>query len=520
MSFLITIYILAALLLALYAFNAWLLTFLYYKHRHESPPSPPRRQDEELPPVTVQLPVFNEALVVERLIDAAVALEYPDELLQIQVLDDSTDETTGLAQEFVEYYRTRGVNITLIHRADRAGFKAGALSRGLKSASGEIIVIFDADFVPHPDFLRQTVPHFAANPTVGIIQTRWGHLNRWYSWLTAAQALALDGHFAVEQTARNRSGLLINFNGTAGLWRRSCIEEAGGWQGDTISEDFDLSYRAQLAGWHCLFLRDVVAPAEIPPQLAAFKRQQFRWAKGSIQCLKKLGWRVARSSLAWPAKLQALVHISSYMVHPLMVVLALITPLLMMGEGTANIRFPLLYLSLLSLGPPTLYFVAQYSLNAQEWKRNYKAMPLLILLGSGIALSNTKAVVEALLGVGSVFRRTPKFNVNATTDRWQNSRYRLPFDGLAVAELVFALYSLLGAWFAAANGHLFAVPFILLYGLGFGYVGWLGLWDARLDLRQLFKLRRGQNSGPTRGASLTGAKVKGTTKVQSVNVHR
>jgi cellulose synthase/poly-beta-1,6-N-acetylglucosamine synthase-like glycosyltransferase len=484
MSILVVIYVAAALLLAVYAFNAWLLTFLYFKHRHNSPPCPPPLLNSDLPAVTVQLPIFNEALVVERLIEAIVQLDYPAHLLQIQVLDDSTDETTAIAAKLVDLHRRRGLNIELIHRADRSGFKAGALKKGLETATGEFIAIFDADFVPQPDFLRQVVPYFLNQPEVGIIQTRWGHLNRWYSWLTAAQALALDGHFAIEQTARNRTGLMINFNGTAGMWRRACIEDAGGWQGDTISEDFDLSYRAQLVGWTCLFLRDVVAPAEIPPQLAAFKRQQFRWAKGSIQCLKKLGWRVLWSHLAWPVKLQALAHISSYLVHPLMVALALATPILTMDESTAKVRFPLIYLSLLSLGPPLLYAVAQASLHPHHWQKHYKAMPLLVLIGSGIAVSNTKAVIEALLGVGNIFRRTPKFNVNSSTERWQNSIYRLPLDGWVAGELTLAIYSLIGAWLAYHNGHGFAVPFILMYAFGFGYVGLQGLWDARVELQQ------------------------------------
>lgn len=519
MSILIIIYILAALLLAVYAFNAWLLTALYARHRRDIPHPPPAQlAGADLPSVTVQLPIFNETLVVERLIDAVVQLDYPRRRLQIQVLDDSTDETTQIAQAWVDMYRLQGVNIELIHRRDRTGFKAGALKNGLATASGELIAIFDADFVPQPDFLRRTVPYFATHPKVGIIQTRWGHLNRWYSWLTAAQALALDGHFAIEQTARHRAGLLMNFNGTAGLWRRACIEEAGGWQGDTISEDFDLSYRAQLIGWQCLFLRDVVAPAEIPPQLAAFKRQQFRWAKGSIQCLKKLGWRVLWSRLAWPVKLQALVHISSYLVHPLMVALALITPILMMGEGT-KIRFPLIYLSLLSLGPPILYAVAQMSLHPGEWRRHYKAMPLLILLGSGIAVSNTKAVIEAFLGVGNVFRRTPKFNVNRAGDAWQHSIYRLPLDGLALGELGLALYSLLGAWFALTNGHQFAVPFILLYTFGFGYVGLQGVWDARAELWQWFRLSIDRGGAEKTSETANSSKVR-RTGVQTFHVHR
>ncbi|HMR66257.1 MAG TPA: glycosyltransferase family 2 protein [Anaerolineae bacterium] len=484
MSILVTIYVIAALLLALYGFNAWILTGLFFAQRRSKPPADPSLPQAKFPAITVQLPIYNEALVVERLIDAVVKLDYPASRLQIQVLDDSTDETTAIAERRVKMYRRRGVNIQLVHRAHRAGFKAGALKNGLETATGTLIAIFDADFVPDPNFLKQTVSYFAANPQLGLLQTRWGHLNRSYSWLTLAQGLALDGHFAVEQVARNRGGLLINFNGTAGLWRRACIEAAGGWQGDTISEDFDLSYRAQLAGWQCLFLPDVVAPAEIPPQLAAFKRQQFRWAKGSIQCLKKLGWSVLRSDLSWWVKFQAIIHLSSYLAHPLMVVLALVTPLLMLGEGTDNVRFPLIYLSLISLGPPFLYLVAQISLYPRQWRRHYRAMPLLILLGSGVALSNTKAVIEAVLGIGHVFRRTPKFNVRTATERWQESPYRLPVDSLVVGELALALYSLLGAVIAALNGHQFAVPFILLYTLGFGYVGLLGVWEARRELRR------------------------------------
>lgn len=488
MSILIVIYIATALLLAVYAFNAWVLTALFLKNRRTTPPLERGEQRENLSSVTVQLPIFNELLVVERLIEAVARLDYPARLLQIQVLDDSTDETTEIALAKVVEYRQRGLDIELLHRNDRTGFKAGALKYGLETATGEFIAIFDADFVPEPDFLQQTVPYLVANPQLGFVQTRWGHLNRDYSYLTATQALAMDGHFVVEQTGRNRSGLMMGFNGTAGVWRRACIEAAGGWQGDTIAEDLDLSYRAQLAGWHCLFLPDVVAPAEIPPQLAAFKRQQFRWAKGSIQCLKKLGWQVWRAPLPWSVKLEALIHLSNYLAHPLMVILAIITPILMLTGGPAHIHFPLIYLSLLSLGPPLMYAVAQVTLYPNTWRRHYKVMPLLIFLGSGIALSNTKAVLEAWLGVGNMFRRTPKFNVTTSGDRWHHSAYRLPVDGLVLGELGLSFYSLLSAGIAMASGNQFAVPFILLYVFGFGYVSLQGLWEARLIKR--FKVER------------------------------
>ncbi|MEM7344516.1 MAG: cellulose synthase family protein, partial [Chloroflexota bacterium] len=484
MTLLIIIYIGAALSLAIYALNSWVLTALYLKHRGDSPPrveTGAAINEDNLPAVTVQLPVFNETFVVERLIDAVVKLDYPADRLQIQVLDDSTDASIDIALARVNHYQKQGVDITLIHRRDRTGFKAGALKNGLNSAKGEFVAIFDADFIPNADFLKETVPYLVADPNLGFVQTRWGHVNRDYSRLTAAQSIALDGHFVIEQTARNRAGLFINFNGTEGVWRQACIEDAGGWQGDTISEDFDLSYRAELKGWQCLYLPHVVAPAEIPPQLAAFKRQQFRWAKGSIQCLKKLGWRILWSRLSLGVKLEALIHLSSYLLHPFMTILAITTPIFVMTGASETIRFPLMYLSLLSLGPPVLFAVAQASLYPTGWLRRYKAMGLLVFLGSGIALSNTKAVIEALLGTGNVFRRTPKFNVTSTADQWEDNVYRLPLDWMVVGELALSAYSLLGAWMAASRGYQFAVPFILLYAVGFGYVGLQGIWDERFS---------------------------------------
>jgi len=484
MFILAILYVIAAMWLAIYAFNAYVLTGLFLKNRHNKKTNEPHTyQYYTLPPVTVQLPIFNEALVVERLINTIVKLDYPSALLQIQVLDDSTDETTEIARALVEKHRQNGINIDLIHRRDRVGFKAGALRNGLQTANGEFIALFDSDFVPRPDFLQQTIPHLLANPTIGFVQTRWEHLNRNYSRLTAAQALAIDGHFTIEQTARNRSGLLMNFNGTGGVWRRSCIESSGGWQHDTLCEDFDLSYRAQLRGWQVLYLPEVISPAEIPPQIAAFKRQQFRWAKGSIQCLRKLGGTMLTSELSWWAKLQSLIHLSNYLVHPLMVLITLLIPIIIVNGMPEYISGPLLYLSLGSLGPPLMYLVTQVTLHPDKWKAHYKSMLPLALIGGGVALSNTKAVIEGWLGIGHMFRRTPKFNVARASDRWQTSVYRLRFDWLILGELALSLYAFWGAYLAATHGQPFAVPFILLYAFSFGYVGGQGLWDARYDLR-------------------------------------
>jgi cellulose synthase/poly-beta-1,6-N-acetylglucosamine synthase-like glycosyltransferase len=457
------------MLLATYGLNSLIMVLLYLRHRREHQSPVPLTN---APPVTVQLPIYNELHVVERLIDAVTRLDYPHDRLQIQVLDDSTDETMVLAQARVDYYRKRGFDIALIHRTERTGFKAGALQQGTETATGEFIAIFDADFVPRPDFLSRIIPHFQGQPRLGLVQTRWGHINADYSHLTRTQALALDGHFVVEQTARQRSGLFMNFNGAAGIWRKSCIEEAGGWQGDTLSEDLDLSYRAQLGGWQLLYLPDVVSPAEIPPQINAFKRQQFRWAKGSIQCLMKHWLTLARVPRPIFVRLQGLIHLSNYLIHPLMLILLLLTLPLLLGQGVT--RLPLLYLGLGSLGPPLLFALSQWDVYP-DWRRRLAYFPFLVLLGTGIALNNAWAVGEALAGRPNLFQRTPKFGLEDRTDRWAESHYALPLNWMTLGEALLSMYSLITVIVALAKGSYYAVPFLLLYLGGFGYVAALGL---------------------------------------------
>jgi hypothetical protein len=444
--------------------------------------------------------------VVERLIDAVAALDWPRDRLQIQVLDDSDDETTDLARAHVERHRQRGIDIELLRRPERVGYKAGALAFGLTRARGEFIVIFDADFVPPVDFVRHTVPLFPGRPALGLLQTRWAHLNADYSPLTLAQSLALDGHFVVEQTARNRSGLFMNFNGTAGVWRRACINECGGWSNDTICEDLDLSYRAQLAGWDCLYLPDVSAPAELPPQLAAFRQQQFRWAKGSIQCLLKL-WRpilgrgLAQANaddaqtgspeprpLTWVQKVAALVHLSSYLAHPLMLILLLCSLPLFLSPRDAHLPMAMAYLGFSSLGPPLVYALAQRALYP-DWGRRLLYLPILALLGTGIALNNTRAVAGALRNRGGVFARTPKFHLEGSQGGWAESGYRLPFGWTALGEVLLALYAwatVMAAWRA---GNLYAIPFMLLYACGFGLTVCLEFWQ-RWTVRRRLRRRR------------------------------
>ncbi len=480
-----TLYAIVLAGLALYSLNALILSALFLRHRRKAfqaaPPPPPA----EWPAVTVQLPLFNERFVVERLIDAVAALDYPAGKLSIQVLDDSTDETIALARARVAWHRARGVNIAYLRRPNRTGFKAGALAHGLSTAPGEFIAIFDADFVPPPDFLRRVIPHFA-DPQIGMVQTRWGHLNAELNPFTRAQALALDGHFVVEQTARSRAGLLLNFNGSGGVWRKACIEDAGGWQADTVAEDLDLSYRAQLAGWRLHYLPDVVAPAEIPPLMTAFKRQQFRWAKGAIQCLRKFGGRLlaahhaphSTAQLSWWQKFQALLHLSAYLVHPLMLAMIVLgLPVLLLSDPGA---LPLGALGVVGFAPPILFALSQWGGYRRDGWRRFLYFPFLVLVGAGVTLNNSRAVLEALRGRNAAeFLRTPKFRVEGrhAANLRHAEAYHLPADWTTAGEIALALYCLVEAGVAWQHAP-GLVPFMGMYALGYLYTAGLGMWQS------------------------------------------
>lgn len=491
------VYAVAAVGLALYGFNTlwltWKLSDVSRASNRQMPPGaglsssilPPSPVDDHAwPRVTVQLPVFNERHVVERLIDACARLDYPADRLQILVLDDSTDQTTAIAQRRAAHWRALGTDIQVVHRTERPGYKAGALAAAMPDTRGDFIAIFDADFLPPPDFLLRAVPHFLGTDRakVAYVQARWAHLNRGYSVLTQCQALALDGHFAVEQSARQAAGYVFGFNGSAGLWRRTCIEDeaVGGWQADTLCEDLDLSYRAQLAGWQAIYLQDLAAPAEIPPQLLGFKRQQFRWAKGSVQVLLKLSGDLLRRGRerGWSpmTRYQGLFHLGNYLIHPLLLTLLLVSlPLLLLD---ANPFWPLTYLSLTSLGPPLLYAVGQRRLHPDRWLRHWSYLSLLTFLGVGLSFNNSQAVWQALRGQGGQFLRTPKFRVESAGDAWQSSGYVLALPPALWAELGLMLYALATAGIAMWRGDWWAAPFMLLYAGGFGLMVGLGLWQA------------------------------------------
>ncbi|HKE00921.1 MAG TPA: cellulose synthase family protein, partial [Planctomycetota bacterium] len=396
--------------LSLYGIHRCVILYLYYRHRARRPVL--ARLDGDLPRVTIQLPVYNERYVVERLIDAAAVLDWPRDRLEIQVLDDSTDDTTTIADRAVREWRGRGLDIVHLRRSDRTGFKAGALAAGLRRASGEFIAIFDADFVPHPDFLRRVLPGFSS-PRVGLVQARWTHLNRGYSLLTRAQAILLDGHFVIEHTARHRSGRFFNFNGTAGVWRRTCLDDAGGWEHDTLTEDLDLSYRAQIKGWRFVYLPDVVVPAELPAEINGFKSQQHRWAKGSMQTALKLAPRIARARIGIPIKIEAAVHLSSNICYPLLLLLsALLMPALWLRvrvlDPGAAFLFDLTLFVAASVSIACFYVASQREAERGQWLRRIADLPLVFALGIGLAVNNTRAVLEALVGHESEFVRTPK----------------------------------------------------------------------------------------------------------------
>jgi cellulose synthase/poly-beta-1,6-N-acetylglucosamine synthase-like glycosyltransferase len=470
--------------LSAYGIHRYVIIYLFLKYRKQA--ITPSGYFEQLPKVTMQLPIFNEVYVVKRLLKSVSEIDYPRELLQIQVLDDSTDDTRELTASCVEDLQKRGFNVELIHRVDRTGFKAGALETGLASAQGEFICILDADFVPQPDLLRRTI-HFFTDPNVGMIQTRWGHLNRGYSLLTRVQAMFLDGHLLLEQTARSRSGRFFNFNGTAGLWRRSCIDEAGGWQHDTLTEDLDLSYRAQLAGWKFIFLSDVITPAELPVDMNGFKSQQHRWTKGSVQTCKKLLPTIWRSDLPLMIKIEATAHLTSNFAYLLLACLCVLLHPSSGGPQAGWVRMLLLDIPIFltaSVSVAVFYICAQRELHPRTWMREILLLPCLLALGVGLSLNNARAVLEAVFNHKSDFARTPKYGIERKSQGWRNCRYMPLKSFLPIAEMAFALYFGYFVWFAISHKQFLSVPFLAMFQMGFLYVSVssLGQWFPRLNL--------------------------------------
>jgi cellulose synthase/poly-beta-1,6-N-acetylglucosamine synthase-like glycosyltransferase len=472
-------------ILSFYGFHRYMMVYLYRKNRHKTPRLPARF--EELPRVTIQLPTYNEMYVVERLIDAVCAMDYPSDRLDIQVLDDSTDETQTIARNAVERWRRQGVDIHYIHRDDRTGFKAGALENGLRTARGEFIAIFDADFVPAPDFLMRAV-HYFTDPEVGMVQGRWEHLNRDYSFLTRTQAIFLDGHFMLESNTRSLSGRFFNFNGTAGILRRKAIEDAGGWEHDTLTEDLDLSYRAQMKGWKFLFLPDLTVPAELPVEINSFKTQQCRWAKGAMQTGKKTLLKVLKGDFRPGQKLEAWYHLTGNITYPLMVLLALLlfpAMIIRYNQGWFElliIDLPLFTLSFTSVS--TFYIVSQKAIH-KDWLRRIAYLPGLMAVGIGMTIPGSKAVLEGAFGWKTPFVRTPKFSVEGRKGEWMSKKYRCAISLSTVIEILFGVYFTFAVAYAWNLGIYGVIPFLMLFQWGYLYTG---LWALAQSLKRSGRL--------------------------------
>ena len=474
-------YILSLTVLTIFGSHGFIMIYYYLKFRSRKP-----QAVEALttyPVVTVQLPVFNELYVVGRLIDAACGMIYPKEKLEIQLLDDSTDETLDVVAQYVDRYRKLGFDIKQVRRTNRQGFKAGALKEGLVTARGEFVAIFDADFVPRPDFLLKTIPHFSADPRTGMVQTRWEQLNFDYSLLTRTQAMALDGHFVIEQAVRNKVGFFINFNGTAGVWRKECILDAGNWQEDTLTEDLDLSYRAQLRGWKFKYLNNVTSPAELPSEINALKSQQFRWTKGAIETARKVLPSVWKSPLPFKVKVHATFHLTNNLVFPFIVLAGILNvPLVFIKHrGMHDTYFTFMSVFVFAfIGSFFFYLFSQKDVH-KDWRKRIFLFPVFMAGSMGLAVNNSRAVIEGLFKRKSEFVRTPKYSIRKKGDTWRDKTYvPVKISATIVLEIILAVYCLFGLVSSIYFLEIAAVPFQLLFFLGFSFVSGMSIKHAFL----------------------------------------
>jgi len=470
------------IILSIYGVHRYCLVYLFVKNRRKAPK--PRGHFEKLPRVTIQLPIYNERYVVERLLETVTRIDYPRNRLEIQVLDDSTDETRIVCSRLVSEYASAGYPVSYHHRDHREGFKAGALAEGMKSATGEFIAIFDADFAPPPEIIQQMI-HYFTDPQVAVVQGRWTWINRHYSNLAEIEAILLDGHFVIEHGGRNFSGRFFNFNGTVGMWRRVAIQDAGGWQHDTLTEDTDLSYRAQLKGWKFVYAPDIVCPSELPVEMNSFKTQQARWAKGLIQVAKKILPKVWRSQEPLKIKLEATFHLTANVAYPLMMVFSVILLPAMIVRFYQG-WFQMLYLDLplflaSTCSVSSFYMVAQRELYPREWRGRIKYVPFLMAAGIGLAVTNSKAVIEAIVGKETEFVRTPKYRLEAREEGWEGKKYvRRRAGWIPIVELCLAGYFLFTTAYSITMENYLTSPFLLLFFMGYSYMGAMSLFQTPL----------------------------------------
>ena len=485
-QFVFQIFLFCAIVIIGYTCNFYYLAFLSSRRKDENTVS-----EIGEPTITIQLPIYNEKYVATRLVDAVCAQDYSKEKMKIMVLDDSDDETVNMMHKTVLKYQSQGFDISHVRRGTRIGYKAGALKHAMKSTTSDFVAIFDADFIPPEWYLKRAIPHFT-NSKIGLVHCRWGHVNENYSALTQAQALNLDFHFLVEQKAKSNSHLFMNFNGTAGIWRKECIEDAGGWHTATLVEDLDLSYRAQMKGWKCLFLPDIVVDAELPVQMNGAKRQQFRWAKGSIQCaIKLLGDILLKRKIAFDAKLQAFIQLTRHIVFPLMLIQFITLPILLASEINLYIVSFLPAVTLatyLAMGPGA-YLLVIHKMYKNNWKTHAKALPYLLVYSIGMSVNNTVAVFDGALGKKNEFLRTPKYGIIKNNDDWRDKAYNLPFSKTTLLELFFAVYGILGIFIAIFSNNPIFAPIIALQAVGFFYIAWLSFSHTRFKRPKFSELK-------------------------------
>jgi cellulose synthase/poly-beta-1,6-N-acetylglucosamine synthase-like glycosyltransferase len=480
-DFVMITYFLSLTLLFFFGSSGFVMIYEYFKHRNKQEEKLPELN--EFPPVTIQLPLYNERYVAERVIEATCNIAYLPENLEIQVLDDSTDDTVDVVAEVVKKYQEKGFDIKHIHRKNRQGYKAGALKEGLAVARGEFVAIFDADFIPKPDFLLKTLPYFLSNPKIGMVQTRWEHLNSEYSLLTRTQAMALDGHFVIEQNVRNKAGFFINFNGTGGIWRKECIIDAGNWEADTLTEDLDLSYRAQLKGWKFKFLNRVTSPAELPSEINALKSQQFRWTKGAVETARKILPKVWKSNLPLGKKIHSTFHLTSNIVFPFILLAGILNvPLIFIKhQGGYENYFTIMGVFVFAFIGSFLFYLYSQKDIYPDWQRRIFLFPLFMAGSMGFAVNNTKAVFEGLIRKKSEFVRTPKYKITDKKESWAGKHYTpVKVSFTVILEAVLALYCFFGVVSSIYFLEIAAVPFQLLFSIGYGLVAYLSLKHAWL----------------------------------------
>ena len=485
-QFVFDLFIISAIIISAYTVNFYYLAFIARTRKEVHPTI-----DWGTPSVTIQLPIYNEKYVAKRLVDAVCNLDYPQDKLRIMVCDDSDDDTVELLRGVVDDYKKQGYQIEHVRRGTRKGYKAGALKHAMQTTDTDLVAIFDADFIPPTWFLKRAIPHFSKS-NIGLVQCRWGHVNENYSTITQVQALSIDFHFLVEQKAKSNSHLFMNFNGTAGIWRRECIEDAGGWHTATLVEDLDLSYRAQMKGWKCLFLPDIVVDAELPAQINGAKRQQFRWAKGSIQCAIKLLFDIGlKRNVSIEAKIQAFIQLTRHIVYPLVLIQFLTLPILLASQINLYVVSVLPALTIatyLAMGPGA-YLIVIHGMYKKSWKSKAKLLPALLVYNAGMSVNNTVAVFDAVLGKKNEFHRTPKYGIVTKQDDWKDKAYNLPFTQTTLLEIFFGVYGIMGIFIAIFSNNPVFVPIILLQAIGFFYIAYLSLSHTRFKRNKSSKNR-------------------------------